>query len=70
MHSFLEKMNIQYFEEVLEYKAVLSVLFNSYAACLSYQEVESEVRIDFCISLLFYSGVVLESFLFFPPMKK
>lgn len=40
MHSFLEKMNIQYFEEVLEYKAVLSVLFNSYAACLNYQKVD------------------------------
>ena len=40
MDSFLEKSSRQYFEEVLEYKTVPSVLCNSYAVCLNYQEVD------------------------------
>lgn len=41
VHYFPEKkMNIQYFEEVLEYKIIPSLVFNSNAVCLICQEMD------------------------------
>ena len=70
MDSFLEKRSRQYFEEVLEYKTVPSVLCNSYAVCLNYQEVDvwGQNRIVYLTSILQWRGFGVLSF--FLPMKE
>lgn len=70
--SFLEKRNIQYFEEVLEYRTVPSVLFNSYTASLNYQEMElwGQNRLLYFTPLLQWYGFGVLSFFFHQQKRK